>query len=146
MSINWEFQTTDVVIAMVVIVAGFLLYFWLRKISRPELVGISQKEIQRRWNEICGMVKVRKEMNYKLAVIEADKLLDHILKAMNFQGDTMGDRLKLAIYRFPKLRKVVWAHRVRNQIVHEVNYSLRYGVARLLLKLYKNALKHLRVL
>ena len=146
MSINWDFQATDVVIALVVIIAGFLLYFWLRKISRPELSGLSQKEIQHQWSEVCDIIKVKKEMNYKLAVIEADKLLDHILKAMHFQGDTMGDRLKVAIYRFPKLRKVVLAHRVRNQIVHEVNYSLRYGVARLLLKLYKRALKHLRVL
>lgn len=146
MSINWEFQTIDIVIVIVVIILGFLLYFWLRKISRPQLLGLSQKEIQHRWNEVCDIMKVKKEMNYKLAVIEADKLLDHILKAMNFQGDTMGDRLKMAIYRFPKLRRVIWAHRVRNQIVHEVNYSLRYGVAKLLLKLYKRALKYLRVL
>ncbi len=146
MSINWDFQTSDGVIAGIVVVMGFLLYFWLHKIIRPELSGLSQKEIQRRWDEICDIIKVKKEMNYKLAVIEADKLLDHILQAMNFQGDTMGDRLKVAIYRFPKLRKVVWAHRVRNQIVHEANYSLRHGVARLLLKLYKRALKYLRVL
>ncbi|MBI5254462.1 hypothetical protein HY932_01635 [Candidatus Falkowbacteria bacterium] len=146
MSINWEFQTIDVVIVAIVIIAGFLLYFWLRKISRPKLLGLSQKEIQHRWKEVCDIMKVKKEMNYKLAIIEADKLLDHILKAMNFQGDTMGDRLKVAIYRFPKLRKVIWAHRVRNQIVHEVNYGLRHGVAKLLLKLYRNALKHLRVM
>ena len=136
----------DVLVLLAAIVAGALLYLLTRRAGRPQLIGLSIKEIARRWNEVAELMAVKKEMNYRLAVIEADKLLDHVLRALNFQGETMGDRLKIASYRFPHLKKVVWAHRVRNQVVHEANHHLRYGETRLVLKLYKKALQSLRVL
>ena len=51
---------------------------------------------------------------------EADKLLDYIMQAKGFQGDTMGDRLKLNGDRFSDLNGIWTAHKLRNQIAHEV--------------------------
>jgi hypothetical protein len=146
MSIDWTFQWSDLIIFLVVVFVGALLYILMKRSGRPQLVGLSFKEIDRRWKEVEDLFSVKKEMNYKLAIIEADKLLDHVLKAYNFQGETIGDRLKIASYRFPRLKKVMWAHRVRNQIVHEANYHVRHGETRLVLKLYKKALRLLRAL
>jgi hypothetical protein len=131
MSIDWTFQWSDLIIFLVVVFVGALLYILMKRSGRPQLVGLSFKEIDRRWKEVEDLFSVKKEMNYKLAIIEADKLLDHVLKAYNFQGETIGDRLKIASYRFPRLKKVMWAHRVRNQIVHEANYNVRHGETRL---------------
>ena len=146
MALDWKFEFVDVVIAFAVAIAALFLYFFFLRVSRPELIGLSFAEIRARWKEINDLMNIKKEMNWKLAIIEADKLLDHVLKAFNFQGGTLGDRLKLASYRFPHLKKVMWAHRVRNQIVHEANYHLRYGETKYVLKLYKKALQSLRVL
>lgn len=84
-----------------------------------------------------------KEMNYKLAVIEADKLLDYALKAQNFSGETMAERLNSATYKYPKLKKVWWAHKVRNYIVHDPNYIVKFNETCRVLDLFKKALKKL---
>ena len=50
------------------------------------------------WNKIEELASYGKEMNLKLAIIEADKLLDSVLKKMYFPGKTMAERLKSASF------------------------------------------------
>jgi hypothetical protein len=104
------------VIAMIMVVRRFL--------SRPELHGMSREELRKRWEEIekIGSGSV---MGGKMAIVEADKLLDGALKSMMIPGDTMGERLKFACYRFPELKKVWYAHKLRNQLVHETSTCCR---------------------
>lgn len=99
-----------------------------------------REAMRRRWQEIERMVDASGEMNRKLAVIEADKLLDQALKSLAMAGTTLGERLRFAQYKYPELRDVWWAHRVRNQLVHEATYHLDAGVARRALKAFEKAL------
>jgi len=85
-------------------------------------------------------------MSYKLAVMEADKLLDHTLKAMTMPGKDMGERLKAVGYKYPNIRQVWFAHRIRNQIVHEASYNLSSSLAKKAIKSFKQALKELSIL
>ncbi|HEX9664769.1 MAG TPA: hypothetical protein VGA49_03000, partial [Patescibacteria group bacterium] len=88
----------------------------------------------------------KNKMSYKLAVMEADKLFDHVLKKMYFPGSTLGERLKAACYKYDKLREIWWAHKVRNQIVHEATYDLNYKTAQGALKTFKKGLEELGIL
>ena len=108
--------------------------------------GLDRKFIREEWKKIEELPEYGKEMNYKLAVIEADKLLDFALKEMYFPGETMADRLKIASCKFPKLREVWWAHKVRNHVVHDSRYHLKHGETRKVLTLFKRALKELTAL
>lgn len=77
---------------------------------------------------------------------EADKLLDHVLKAHGFRGQTMGERLKSAR---PKLRdnNAVWqAHKLRNQAVHEAKHVLTTRDVNRALDGFKKALRDLGAL
>lgn len=146
MQLTWEFSGIDIamIIAFVAVIVVFVVARSFYNKSRS--VGVDKKFIAERWKQIDELVSHGKQMNYKLAVIEADKLLDHVLQELNFPGTKMSTRLKMASYKFPALKQVWWAHKVRNNVVHEVRYSLSAGETRKVISLFKKALKILRVL
>ena len=139
MTLNLE--TIGLFIALIVTGVLFLWLLFRRRTGRVDV-----KEIRNKWHKIIALTEHRQEMNYKLAVIEADKLLDYVLQQMGFAGETTAERLKRATYKYPELKKVWWAHKVRNQLLHNHSYHLRYTVARKVLKLFKKALHTLRAL
>lgn len=124
-----------------------LVKMFLRELRRPELGGgMSRQDVIARWQMIEGLTQRNDEVSYKLAIMEADKLLDHALKAMYFTGNTLGERLKLACYKYPSLKQVWQAHLMRNRIVHEANYHVGPGSAKRAIMQYRQALKTLNIL
>jgi hypothetical protein len=101
---------------------------------------------RRRWNEVEQMMKQPGELGRKMAIIEADTLLDQALKSLSMPGATLGERLKFAAYKYPDLREVWWAHRLRNQLAHEASTHLDEGMARKALAQFKRALERLGAL
>jgi hypothetical protein len=139
------------IIIVILGIVGFIFILKIKKFIKKvfrqkELYGLDKKEIQKKWREIEELLNKQNEMSYKLAILEADKLLDHVLKYMNFGGSSLGERLKLACYKYNKLRQVWSAHKVRNRLVHEANYQLRYGEARWAIKMFRNGLEELGIL
>ncbi len=105
--------------------------------------GTDRETMRRRWMEIEQMLESPGEMSRKLAIIEADKLLDYALKSLAMPGMTLGERLKFAQYKYPDLREVWWAHKIRNQLAHETSYHLDAGLARNAIRTFKKALVRL---
>lgn len=134
-----------VVIAFVYVI---LMKVWrfIRKLFGPKLHGLDRKGIQSRWDEIERLVQSGEMMSLKMAVMEADKLLDHSLKSMSMSGTTLGERLKFAAYKYPQIHKVWWAHRLRNSLVHEPTFQLERHTAKKAIKDFKKALQMLGVM
>lgn len=107
---------------------------------------LDKQYFKRKWEEIEKAVDMKSEMGYKMAIIEADKLLDDAFKKLMISGSTMGERLKVIIYKYPNLRKVWEAHSVRNKISHESNFRLYDSTARRSISIYKEALKEIGIL
>ncbi len=129
------------ILAVVAVLVVVLLWQKVRRFFAGRKYDPSDRAgLQRRWAEIEDMVKAPGEMSAKLAVIEADKLLDHALKALAFPGMTLGERLRFAQYKYPDLRKVWWAHKVRNQLAHEASYHLDRGMAKRAVAEFRRAL------
>lgn len=105
--------------------------------------GQDRETMRKRWAEIERMSETQGEMSRKLAVIEADKLLDYALKALAMPGMTLGERLKFAQYKYPELRDVWPAHKIRNQLAHEATFHLDAGMARRALQSFRRALERL---
>jgi hypothetical protein len=118
----------------------------IRRLFSPALHGLDRKGIQDRWAEIERLVRDGSEMQLKIAVMESDKLLDHALKAMAMPGTTLGERLKFAAYKYPRINDVWWAHRLRNQLVHESSFYLEPAMARKAIVQYKKTLQMLNLL
>ncbi len=134
-----------VLLIFIALVALAFAVRWLKRRSRSELFGMTREEIQKRWKEIESTAG-QGMMGSKLAIMEADSLLDKVFKSMAMPGNTMGERLKVACARYPDLRSVWWAHKVRNQIAHDAAFRLGNRQASKALKEFERALKKLGVM
>lgn len=107
---------------------------------------LNRQKFTATWKEIEGLAKQGSAAGRKLAVIEADKLLDHALKGVGFPGETMADRLKVAQYQHPKIKDVWTAHKWRNQLVHEQDFHLSERQTHEALRAFEAVLRSLRAL
>jgi hypothetical protein len=153
MDITLQFNVVTLLKTVAIIVAVLIFIFFIYRAYKAIEVFFKSREyhldkkgIGRRWQEIEAMLGQPGEMNYKLAVMEADKLLDFVLKSMSMSGNDMGQRIRFASYKFRRLRKVWWAHLLRNQLVHEATFSLDHGTAKRAVKTFKNALEEIGAL
>ena len=108
--------------------------------------GLKRERIVNQWQQIEQLMAQPGEMSLKLAVMEADKLLDHVLKLMFMPGDDMGHRLEYACRKYEQLKKVWWAHKIRNQLVHESTFNLDRRKEERAVRAFKKALEVLGAL
>lgn len=87
------------------------------------------------------------ENDLKIAIIEADKLLEEALQEAGIRGTHLGDRLKnLKTNQLPNIDQVWQAHRLRNDIVHQSTFKLKRDLAERALNIYETTLKQLNLL
>lgn len=124
-------------LATVVIVVGAVL---LAIVTRGHK-HLDKQKYRSKWLSIEGSLIKDTVSSYHLAVLNADKLLDHALKEAGYKGQTMGERLKSAKQIFSN-RNAVWsAHKLRNQIAHETDVRVEFDAARRAIASFKQALK-----
>ena len=121
------------------------LYVLARRLRRPEMLGMSRADIAKKWMEIRKTSDMSM-MGAKMGVLEADNLLDATFKSLMMPGETMGERLKAACYRYPGLERVWWAHKLRNQIAHDASANISQSQAKMALHDFERALKILNVM
>ena len=122
------------VVALVVIT--FLVVLLLKQKAKPvprmyntqndndyKEAGLNVGLVQSKWAEIIAM-QSSGPSGLKSALIEADKLLDYCMIGKGFKGETMGDRLKSGGSKFKNLNAVWNAHKLRNELAHNVEHDL----------------------
>lgn len=104
------------------------------------------EERSTRWEEIKSHMDSENLAEWKIAIIEADSVMDDILKRIGYEGDSLGERLKnIEPSDFDNLQNVWEAHKVRNRIVHEgEKLVLSKDEAKQIIEFYEKALKEFR--
>ncbi len=133
----------QMVFLVIAIVAVALLVLVAMVLSGKRRHAFDVEEYQTRWLKIENGLEENDPRSYNLSVLEADKLLDKALNEMGIPGQSMGDKLKKLGNKMPDLNKVWFAHKIRNQIVHQDDYQVSYEVARQALRTFRQALKNL---
>lgn len=133
----------SLIFLIIAIVAVGILLLVAMGITRKHGHAFDVEEYQTKWLKIENSLVRDDPRSYPLAVIEADKLLDHALIELGLPGKTMGDRLKRVGDRFSKLNSVWHAHKLRNQIAHESGFEIDYSQASRSLAAFRQALKDL---
>lgn len=96
----------------------------------------------KRWAKIQGLIRSYNSNDWKQAIIEADIILDEMLKKMGYKGDSIGDRLKtVEPSDFTTLDSAWEAHKFRNRIAHSSDYTLSKDEAEEVIKLYEEVFK-----
>ena len=110
--------------------------------ARYRPLGIPK--VAQQWKRILSRLDRGTEAEYKLAVMEADALLDEMLKKMRFAGETMEERIaKITPYMLPNLEELREAHQVRNNIVYDPDYRLSLTETRRILEIYQRTFENL---
>lgn len=91
------------------------------------------------WSKTLDYLFSQHASDWKLAIIEADSMLDQLLTQLGFQGETLGDKLKAANQEnFPNLTTAWEVHTVRNRIAHEgLSFELSHHEAKRIIALYE---------
>lgn len=104
-------------------------------------------KLDKKWLKIEERLKIGTEPEAKLAIIEAEDILDDILKKEGFSGQTLGERLdKLTTDIIENLEEVREAHKVHSNIIHDPSYRLDMEEAKRILDAYEKALVDLEAL
>lgn len=108
---------------------------------------LSRKRARNTWANVERHFFAGDDNDLKVAVIEADTLLDEALKNAGVQGTQLGERLKkITVSELPNIDDVWQAHKLRNRIAHETDFVLKRDLAERALTIYETALEHLGVL
>lgn len=109
------------------------------------LVSVAEKEkVSRDWERVKARLRRGGDAELRLAVIEADQLLDAMLKRIGISGNTMAERLeRVKPWQLSNLPEVWIAHKMRNRLVHEPQIRITPYEAETALQIYEKALKSL---
>ncbi len=107
----------------------------------------SKKRTKQSWDSVQAHFFAGNENDLKIAIIEADRILDEALRNAGVLGTNLGDRLKkVKTSDLPNIEQIWQAHKLRNQIAHEGNVSIKRDIAEKALGVYHEALAKLGAL
>jgi hypothetical protein len=101
-----------------------------------------------RWERIVAEINSDSDKNWRLAILEADIMLNELLDMQGYRGETLADKLRgVDRTRFNSI-DVAWeAHRTRNKIAHESSDTpLDPREARQALSLYSKVFREFKVI
>ncbi|MFA5173470.1 MAG: hypothetical protein WC435_03690 [Candidatus Paceibacterota bacterium] len=108
---------------------------------------VSEKRVLKAWAQIEKRIKMKGEAEVKMAVIECDRILDEVLKAAGYKGETMAERLEqVTSAQLANVEKIWKAHKIRNRIVHEESFSLSLEEVEGIVREYKKAFQEFGLL
>ena len=114
---------------------------------RERQSAVDVPESERRWEKIMGYLGSVNPSDWKLAILEADTILDSLVQRMGYKGENLGERLKsVEPSDFLTLNDAWEAHKVRNAIAHEAGYELSQREARRVMRLFENVFKEFEYL
>lgn len=101
-----------------------------------------------RWDHAIAHLNSANASDWRLAIIEADIMLDEMLRAQGYSGDSIGDMLKGVEKSDMLTLDAAWeAHKVRNQIAHAgSDYYLTEREAKRIMALYESVFKEFKII
>ena len=110
-------------------------------VREPTSAGKNEK-----WEKIQNDILSNNPSDWRLAIIEADTVLDEMVKTMGYKGADLGERLKsIEPSDFDTLNDAWEAHKVRNRIAHDGSaYPLTHDEAKRIIGLYERVFREFK--
>ncbi len=114
-----------------------------KKLSRPLEAEIEVYKKNDRWQTVLDHVHSTNSSDWRLAIIEADNILDEMMTRMGYRGDNLGEKLKsVEASDFDTLQEAWEAHKVRNKIAHEgLNFQIDHREAKRVIAQFEKVFK-----
>lgn len=103
---------------------------------------------QLRWNRIVEQAYSDDEQKWRLAILEADIMLNELLDLKGYSGDTMADKMKqIDRADFNAIDDAWEAHKVRNAIAHKGSaHQLNDRETRRIIGLYEKVFREFKII
>lgn len=121
--------------------------FGLKAVPLPAGQVYEEKKNEQ-WEQVIKHINSANEADWRLAIIEADVMLDNLLRASGYHGETTGDMLK-AVEKsdFTTIEDAWEAHKVRNRIAHSgTSFPLNEREAKRTIALFENVFKEFNII
>jgi hypothetical protein len=101
-----------------------------------------------RWRQVMIYMQSARAEDWKLAIIEADSMLEDLTTDLGFPGSSLGEKFKnVDPGDFPLLQQAWDAHKVRNAIAHQgMAYELSHATAYQTIKTYETIFLSYRII
>lgn len=107
----------------------------------------SKASMRRKWGAIKRRLSSDRPSEYKVAVLEADRLTETVLAEMEYAGNNLQERLESMLsLGVDQAGKVQEAHQIRNRIIYEHDFSVSRDEAQRILDLYEDFLDRWEIL
>lgn len=106
----------------------------------------SDGPVNPKWVKVQEHINSPNPSDWKLAILEADIMLNEMLEKMSYHGATIGDKLKsIEPSDFDTLDEAWEAHKIRNSIAHEgSDYAINKPEAERVIKLFKKVFEEFK--
>lgn len=90
------------------------------KLGRALSWDSERKQKNTRWERVDQYMTSLNPSDWKIAILEADNILDEVVERMGYKGETLGERMKaIEPSDFPYLDEAWKAHKFRNELAHK---------------------------
>jgi len=146
-------KTILTILALLFFAGIVFTVFRMREINKLEKeyykpIDIEESEAKARiveWEVIMDHLNADNPAEWRIAVLEADNILDRLLAEEGFQGENLGERLKgLTTKNLVTLNEAWEAHKVRNNIAHDGStFTLENRHAKQVIGMYEKVFREL---
>ncbi len=111
--------------------------------AQQSVVAEDVSKTKLRWTRIMEQIAGDKPDGWRLAILEADIMLNEILDLRGYRGETMADKMKQVDRADFNTIDLAWdAHKYRNRIAHETSdIALEYREVRRIIGLYERVFR-----
>lgn len=105
---------------------------------------LSRRRTLRGWKQILKRLETEEVNNWKIAILEADKILGDILRLNGYQGNSVHERLAgVTPEVLPNIEELKEVHKIRDRIAHEPDFPLDQEETRRMIEVYSAAFREL---
>jgi hypothetical protein len=145
------------IVCLAIIIFSLVRLFEIQAFDKDEInheiheALVKQKEKDRnanpRWHYIQTLIESPNESDWRVAIMEADSMMEEALKEKGLTGATLSELLESAKESGYQSIQDAWdAHLIRNQIAHQgSDFPLSQFEGRRVIKMYQNFFEELRV-
>ncbi|MDD5547315.1 MAG: hypothetical protein PHN74_00180 [Candidatus Pacebacteria bacterium] len=137
-------------LALIIYMAGKTRYLNMKIENYMDVAGkknLSKRRSLKAWEQVKKRVSSADQQNWKLAIIEADKILNEVLKVSGYLGDNLGPKLNLlTVAQLSNLEDIKRVHKIRDRVATEPDFAMTQQEAIDILKIYKKSLVELNLL
>jgi len=109
--------------------------------------GYATSHLEGRWRKIISKLNSNLASDYKLAIIDADLMLEEVLKKMGYVGTNLTEiLLTITDEILPNLEDIRKAHQIYLNIINDPSYNLELEETKNIISAYQKSFEQLQVI